>query len=147
MLLLSAAVLLVLLVVVGWRLSGVRRARRGRVWPRTPPVDRSPSVPPAPLVALGLPVPAQDAETSARAFPVDGLPASPERLRALQAILRRLAGVTQAYVSPVTALVYVQYTPTAITPTDVADAIRRAGYRVADETRWFDWQHRSESHA
>lgn len=148
MLLLSATVLLVVLLAAGWRLSTVRRTRVGRVWPRRSPMDRTPVAAPlpAPVAPLRSPEPAQAAETSARAFPVEGLLPNPERVRALRERLRLLTGVSQVYVSPVTALVYVTYEPAAITPAHVAEAIRRAGYRVADETRWFDWQHRLDSH-
>ena len=82
------------------------------------------------------------AEPIARAFAVDGLPPGPAAPVALAGLLRRLAGVTGAYVSPVTALAYLDYWPAQVSEDELVQAIQGAGYAVGAAAPRFDWRHR-----
>ena len=77
----------------------------------------------------------------ARAFPVHGLPAGRDTAATLEGMLRWLSGVTTAYVSPVTALAYLDYLPAQVTEEELVQAIGRQGYRVGDRAHRFDWRH------
>jgi hypothetical protein len=48
------------------------------------------------------------------------------------------------YVSPVTALVYLDYLPAQVTEDELVEAIQRQGYRVGDAARRFDWRHAAQ---
>ena len=65
----------------------------------------------------------------------------PRRRPYLPAVLRRLIGVTTVYVSPVTALAYLDYLPAQVTEEELVQAIGRQGYRVGDRAHRFDWRH------
>ena len=101
------------------------------------PVERptAPAVPDAPPAAFSAPQPV------AWAFPVQGLPPGRETSAALEAVLRRVIGVTTVYVSPVTALAYLDYLPAQVTEEELVQAIGRQGYRVSDRAHRFDWRH------
>ena len=133
-----AFVLLVNVCVFRLVLSFMRRrsapprfARDARVERRLAPAV--PDAPPAAVVSAPAPV--------ARAFPVHGLPAGRDTAAALEGMLRRLSGVTTAYVSPVTALVYLDYLPAQVTEEELVQAIGRQGYRAAHPVHRFDWRH------
>ncbi|HLZ71326.1 MAG TPA: heavy metal-associated domain-containing protein [Dehalococcoidia bacterium] len=74
------------------------------------------------------------------ALPVLGIESNSDRARALEAVLRRLQGVVRAYVSPFTALAYVDYHATQISEAQLVGAIAGAGYRVDDRQRRFPWR-------
>ena len=76
---------------------------------------------------------------------MQGLSTGAAAARALQATLRRLRGVSRAYVSPVTALAYVSYVPDEVTEAQLVDAIRSDGYDVADAACRFDWRHGAQA--
>ena len=95
----------------------------------------APAAPVAPPAAVRAPEPV------ARAFPVHGLPPGRDAAVALEGVLRRLIGVTTAYVSPVTALAYLDYVAEQVTEDELVQAITRHGYRVGDAVHRFDWRH------
>jgi len=74
------------------------------------------------------------------ALPVLGLDSSTIHARTLEAALRRLQGVVRAYVSPYTALAYVEYQAAQITEDQLVGAIAGAGYRLDDRQRRFRWR-------
>ena len=80
-------------------------------------------------------------ETVARAFPVRGLPENADAPSALEQALRQVAGVTSAYVSHLTKLVFLEYHPTQVTEEKLVTLIERGGYQVAEASRRFDWRH------
>jgi copper chaperone CopZ len=80
------------------------------------------------------------AEPRAWAFPIHDLP--PACAAALEGILHRVTGVTGVYVSPVTALAYVDYWPAQVSEDDLVHTIQRAGYGVGAAAQRFDWRHR-----
>ena len=102
-----------------------------------PPVPAAPTVPRGPADVAAVPAP----EPVARAFPMQGVPLSREAAAGLEGMLRGMAGVTGAYVSPVTALAYLDYLPARVTAEQLAAAIRDEGYQVGDPSHWFDWRH------
>jgi hypothetical protein len=82
---------------------------------------------------------ARAAEPITRAFPLRGVPPSRTAAAALEQLLRRVRGVTTAYVSPVTALAYLAYLPAQVTEQQLAQVMRRDGYRVGRAAQRFDW--------
>lgn len=76
------------------------------------------------------------------ALPVLGLDRSNAHAQALEAALRRLQGVVRAYVSPFTALAYVEYHAAQITEDQLVGAVAGAGYRVDERQRRFPWRRR-----
>ncbi len=80
-------------------------------------------------------------QPSARAFPVGGLPPGRAGAGVLEGLLRQVAGVSRAYVSPVTALAYIDYFPAQVTEEQLVRAIERGGYQVGIASRRFDWRH------
>lgn len=137
------------LLIVCLSLSHISRIIARAVARRRPAPRRAAPAPradhPAPRGTLSAPPdepPAVSApEPVARAFPVVGLPRSRAATAALEGMLRRLAGVSAAYVSPVTTLAYLTYLPGGVTEEQITQAIRRDGYRVGDAAHWFDWRH------
>jgi hypothetical protein len=99
-----------------------------------------PSVPSAvePIATDGVII---GAEPIARAFPIQGFPQGLGSAGVLEGLLRHMAGVTRAYVSPVTALAYVDYLPAQVTEEQLVGVIRGGGYLVGDEAHRFDWRH------
>jgi hypothetical protein len=136
--------LVIILVVAAWAAYRnlpryLARRRRGLFLPAG-----GPSVSRLPAPAVPVPTPGVESvvvETVARAFPVQGLPRSRDTAVALEKMLRRVAGVTAAYVSPLTALAYLDYHPMQVTEEQIAQAILSAGYQVGDASRRFDWRH------
>jgi hypothetical protein len=139
----SNLVVFAILIVVNWWLLRtvsryVARQRRASLMSTTEARAGHPTVPAGPIAthsAVSAPEPV------ARAFPVHGLPPSRDSAVALEGMLRRLVGVTAVYVSPVTALAYLDYLPALVTEEQLVQAIRRDGYRVGDESHRFDWRH------
>jgi copper chaperone CopZ len=142
----SLLVVIAVLVLVNWwafRARARSRARRQATLtfgarPRRggpPTLSRAPA--PAASASAG---PA--AEPIARAFAVYGLPPGPAAPVALTGLLRRLAGVASAYVSPVTALAYLAYWPAQVSEDELVQAIQGAGYAVGAAAQRFDWRHR-----
>ncbi len=74
------------------------------------------------------------------ALPVLGLDGSGERAQALETALRRLQGVVRAYVSPITALAYLDYRTALISEEQLVGAIAAAGYRIDAHRRRFAWR-------
>jgi copper chaperone CopZ len=135
--------LVVLLAVAAWAAYRVlprylaRRRRGPFVAPAAAIVSRvsTPAAPgPAPEVA-------SVAETVARAFPLQGLPRGRDAAMALETTLKRLGGVTAAYVSPLTALAYVDFYANRVTEEQIEQAILGAGFQVDVPARRFDWRH------
>jgi len=136
-------VIVVLSLVTGWSFRTIARAR-ARKQPTLPagvrPRRRGPLTPirvPSPPASV-VPV----AEPIARAFAVYGMPPGPAAPVALTGLLRRLAGVASAYVSPVTALAYLDYLPAQVSEDELVQAIQGAGYAVGAAAQRFDWRHR-----
>jgi hypothetical protein len=71
---------------------------------------------------------------------VDGLAGSADRAWTLQCALRQMPGVIRAYVSPRTALAYVDYLPSLVTELDLLGVIVAAGYRTGAPERRFAWR-------
>jgi copper chaperone CopZ len=80
-------------------------------------------------------------ESRAQAFPVHDLPPGRASAAVLEGLLQHVAGVTRAYVSPVTALAYVDYVPAQVTEEQLVGAMRRGGYQVGGDAQRFDWRH------
>ena len=74
------------------------------------------------------------------ALSVLGLDGRGERAQALEAVLRRLHGVVRAYVSPITALAYLDYRTALISEEQIVGAIADAGYGVDALRRRFAWR-------
>jgi copper chaperone CopZ len=85
-------------------------------------------------------MPMDDDGATPIALPVLGLDGNGERARMLEAALRRLHGVVRAYVSPITALAYLDYRGALISEEQLVGAIAAAGYRVDDRQRRFAWR-------
>ncbi|MHB8574047.1 MAG: heavy-metal-associated domain-containing protein [Dehalococcoidia bacterium] len=79
-------------------------------------------------------------ESTPLAFPIDGLNGSREAAGALEAVLRQLAGVIRAYVSPITALAYIDFQPAQLSEEQLVGAIAGAGYNVDVHHRRFAWR-------
>lgn len=83
-------------------------------------------------------------ERAAEALPltvsVDGLAGSADQAGRLEATLRQMRGVIRAYVSPMTALAYVDYLPGIVAEVDLIGAIVGAGYRAGSPERRFAWR-------
>jgi hypothetical protein len=137
---LAVLALLVLFSVVLYRAVVRFKARRRRV-PLVAMGGARTGAWSAPAVSTPPPVVVEAVESVARAFPVYGLPLRREATIALENTLRRLAGVTAVYVSPVTAFAYIDYLSAEVTEEQLVQAIRRDGYQVGDEARRFDWRH------
>lgn len=140
----SILVVIAVLVLVNWWAYNARARSRARrqatltfgARPRRggpPTLFRAP----APVASAG---PA--AEPIARAFAVYGLPPGPAAPAALTGLLRRVAGVASAYVSPVTALAYLDDLPAQVSEDELVQAIQEAGYTVGAAAQRFDWRHR-----
>lgn len=144
----AGPILAIILALLGWRVARViaHRAARRR---RTPPVSTprastsDPAIPVVPNVTTSsVPVSTVSApEPIARAFPVYGLGASRDAALALERMLRHLTGVTAVYVSPRTALAYLDFFPAQVTEEQLAQSIRGGGYQVGDASHRFDWRH------
>jgi hypothetical protein len=91
--------------------------------------------PPTLVAAVQLPV------LRSRAFPLVGVRPSRAAAGSVEQLLRHLAGVTAVYVSPVTALVYLDYLPAQVTEDELVQAIQHEGYRVGDAAHRFDRRH------
>ena len=76
------------------------------------------------------------------ALPVLGLERSGVNARALESILRRLHGVVRAYVSPYTALAYLEYHAAQISEAQLVTAIAGAGFSLDEGQRRFPWRRR-----
>lgn len=74
------------------------------------------------------------------ALPVLGLDGNGDRAQALELVLRRLHGVVRAYVSPITALAYLDYRMALVSEEQLVGAVAIAGYRVDDRQRRFAWR-------
>lgn len=74
------------------------------------------------------------------ALPILGLDHSGVRAQALEEALRHLHGVVRAYVSPHTALAYVEYQEAQLTEDQLVGAVAGAGYRVDPRQRRFRWR-------
>jgi hypothetical protein len=74
------------------------------------------------------------------ALSILGLDGSGDRAQLLEVALRRLHGVVRAYVSPITALAYLDYRSALISEEQLVGAIAAAGYRVDDRQRRFAWR-------
>jgi hypothetical protein len=139
--------LIVILVVLNlWALRAVSRYRAARRRPTASSPDRRQLHQPATVTAAlatdsgDEPCAAHAPQASARAFPVHGLPPGPASAGVLEGLLRHVTGVTRAYVSPVTALAYVDYLPAQVTEEQLVGAIRGGGYRVGAAAQRFDWR-------
>lgn len=143
---LSTLLTLTILILVGLaayraylRYGGRRRVPRpmgtNRADDNRPAQTAVPFAPPSPDSPDSAPTPL------ARAFPVHGLSQSRDAAAALEGVLRRLAGVTAVYVSPLTAFAYVDYFAAQVSEEQIVDAIRGDGYTVGDSARRFDWRH------
>lgn len=142
----STLLILTILILVGVaayrayrHYSGRRRVPRLRTPERVetsgPALTESRFAPPVPDRTDRVP------EPLARAFPVQGLDHSRPAAAGLESVLRRLAGVASVYVSPLTALAYVDYFPAQIAEDQIVEAIKTNGYMVGDAHRRFDWRH------
>jgi hypothetical protein len=124
------------------RLYGSRRARirlREQAWRPVPTGERvPPAVAPVVAPAAG---PATGVEYRSRALPIEGTLLSPAAARGLEQLLRCTRGVLTAYVSPVTALAYVEYQPSVLSDAELADTLGDAGFCASDAARWFPWRH------
>jgi copper chaperone CopZ len=136
-------VAILMLVSVGVFVLTARAVARRRAPLRSRSSGRTgPPATPAPSVAAPRTLdPVRFPESVARAFPVHGLPAGRDAAAALERVLRGLAGVTKVYVSPVTALAYLDYLPAEVTEDALVQAMQRQGYGVGDAARRFDWRH------
>lgn len=115
-----------------------RQARRQLRRHDSTPLPLAPvAVVPLPTVAGAVPLPVP----RSRAFPLVGVLPSHAAARSLEQLLRHLAGVTVVYVSPVTALVYLEYLPEEVAEDELVAAIQHQGYRVGDAAHRFDWRH------
>lgn len=74
------------------------------------------------------------------ALPILGLDSSSVRACALEAVLRDLHGVVRVYVSPYTALAYVEYQADHTSAEQLVGAIAGAGYHVDPRQRCFPWR-------
>jgi len=141
-------VLIIVLVLVNvWAFRAITRFRtRGKRLPgwmsRSRKNERPTAAPaPAPVIAQVAAV-EQAEEPIAVAIHVSGVAPGRAGTAALEQQLRRLSGVTSAYVSSVTGLTYVDYLASKLKADDVVQAIRSGGYEVGDESLHFDWRHR-----
>lgn len=135
-----------LLLLINWWLFRARatRAQRQAHQPHPPvaPVSeqRPQALPETPAAATTddtVPAPA----FVTRAFPVIGfVPPLRDHAGALELELQQLEGVAMAYVSPVTALAYLDYLPDQVTEEQLVQCIERAGYGVGAATQRFDWR-------
>ena len=80
------------------------------------------------------------AESRPLALPIQGVDGSREKAGALEAALKQLAGVVRAYVSPFTALAYVDYQPVQISEAQLVQAIAGAGYSIDERQHRFAWR-------
>ena len=80
----------------------------------------------------------QAAREASLAVPVIGLSLGGCGALTLEAVIRGLPGVTQAYVNPATETAYVRYDHERLTATGIIDAIRRTGYATGapGRARW-----------
>lgn len=150
-------------------IGGNRSPRRDRQTGGARPERRTPPAPPAPragdatngpsLTSLrsGPPEPAGSAGGDAEPRPakrtelepesemapltlsIGGLAGSPDRAGVLSAKLRQLRGVIRAYVSPFTALAYVDYCPSLVSEGELIGAITGAGFSAGAPER-FAWR-------
>lgn len=144
---LQTVALAALLLLISWWLFrflatlAQRRAQQPRAPGPSAPAQRPSALVEAPADSAThslVPVPA----FVTRAFPVSGLlPPVREHARALEVLLQQREGVTTAYVSPVTALAYLDYLPGRVTEDQLVQSIERAGYGVGDAAQRFDWRH------
>ena len=127
-----------------WRMfqsRGRLQSRLRRTPVRTPDRRRT-IVPTLPAVPAASPAAIPEEEPLSCAFPVRGLQPGGPGAGALETILRRVAGVTTVYVSPVTALAYLAYLPSQVSEEQLAKVISDGGYMAEDGANRFDWQHR-----
>src|SRR5581483_1802803 len=134
MIMLLLPLIIALLLVNSWSLRALARRLHARRHPAVPPPAQRGAGPPAGGRAasatdrtVSAPEPSAP-RPSARAFPVAGLPSGRAGAGALEALLRQVAGVSRAYVSPVTALAYVDYFPAQVTEEQLVGVIERRGY-------------------
>lgn len=101
----------------------------------------SPARPPAPVAAPLRSEAVAEPEPNAVAIPVTGLAAGSTGAQALEQLLQRIDGVTSAYVSPVTALAYVNFFPERVSEAGLVEAILNGGFGAGPNAQRFDWRH------
>lgn len=65
------------------------------------------------------------------ALPVFGLSCGGGGSLLIERVIKELSGVVDAYVNPATERAYVEYDPKAVRPEQIAEAIRKAGYKTS----------------
>ena len=65
------------------------------------------------------------------ALPVFGLSCGGGGSLLIERVIKELPGVVDAYVNPATEKAYVEYDPEAVQPEQIAEAIRKVGYKTS----------------